>query len=200
MSQARVAKERRAGTRINCMLEVEYRVLSAIQHQALIPLYQDVPTRMRIASVPAASPKQPAPADAIAKDQLLILLLAELNQKLDSLLKLQRPEQPLRQSPLHTLPEKANCISLSELGMKMLSYTRVSPGDLFDLVLHLPTAPPTAIRILARVVRDVAPTAKFFDTPLVFTALHKEDREHLVRFVFQCQRQAQASSPRTPAS
>jgi len=200
MSQARVAKERRAGTRINCMLEVEYRVLSTIQHQALLPVYQDLPTRMRIASAPAASPKQPALAGAIAKDQLLVLLLVELHQKLDSLLKLQRPEQPPGQSPLHTLPEKANCVSLSELGMKMLSSTRASPGDLFDLVLHLPTAPPTAIRVLARVARDIAPAAKFFDTPLVFTALHKEDLEHLARFIFQCQRQAQASSPRTPAT
>jgi hypothetical protein len=197
MSQARVAKERRAGTRINCMLEVEYRALSTIQHQALLPVYQDLPTRMRIVSALAASPKQPAPADAITKDQLLILLLAELNQKMDSLLKLQRPEQPPGQSPLHTLPEKANCISLSELGMKLLSYTRASPGDLFDLMLHLPTAPPTAIRVLARVARDIAPAAKFFDTPLVFTALHKEDCEHLARFIFQCQRQAQASSSRT---
>ena len=200
MSEARVAKERRAGTRINCMLEVEYRVLSTIQHQALLPLYQGIPTKMRIASAPAASPKQPAPADALAKDQLLILLLAELNQKLDSLLKLQRPEQPPGQSPLHTMPEKANCISLSELGMKMFSYTRASPGDLVDLVLHLPTAPPTAIRVLARVVRDIAPAAKFFDTPIVFTAIHQEDREHIARFVFQCQRQAQASSPRAPAT
>jgi hypothetical protein len=200
MSEARVAKERRAGTRINCMLEVGYRALSTIQHQALLPVYQDLPTRMRIVSAPAASPRQPAPADAITKDQLVILLLAELNQKMDSLLKLQRPEQPPGQSPLHTLPEKANCISLSELGMKMLSYTRASPGDLFDLVLHLPAAPPTAIRVLARVARDIAPAAKFFDTPLVFTALHKEDLEHLARFIFQCQRQAQASSPRAPAT
>jgi hypothetical protein len=198
MNQARVAKERRASTRINCMLDVEYRVLSAIQQQALLPLYLGIPTRMRISSASTVSPKQPAPPDALTKEQLLILLLAELNQKLDSLLKLQRPEQTPGQPPLHLLPEKANCTNISELGMKMLSHARAGPGDLLDLVIHLATEPPVAIRVLARVMREITPAAKFFDVPIVFTALHQEDREHIARFVFQCQRQAQASSPRPP--
>jgi hypothetical protein len=135
---------------------------------------------------------------ALTNEQITVMLLAEVTLKLDLLMKLAQREQGPDKTAHRTLPEQATCDDFSDYGLRINGPRKATSGEFLDLLLRLPGDQPNDIRVLARVVREVTPTGKTFEIPIVYTAIHAQDRERLARYAFHCQREIQATLHNQP--
>jgi hypothetical protein len=130
----------------------------------------------------------------MGSEQAMLMLLAELNQKVDRILRLLSHEQTPDQAPHHVLPEKAVCAELGANGLRLIGYRRISPGDYLDLSIQFPEELSPGVRLLGQVVYEITfPSEERHQAGIVFTATHREDREQIARYVSLSQRRVQES-------
>lgn len=178
--------EKRSRGRIEDCLPIEYRVISEAEYGALESRYRLIPTKERGASPAMAAGDGPA-------DEMVVGLLRELNGKMDRILKLLDRETPQGSLPVQPVrAEQATCADISGSGLRMVS-RRFSAGELLDMLIPLPGFAPCGVGLLAKVVRDSSPAGPHHDTAVTFAAINEEDREQLITYVFQRQRQILAS-------
>jgi hypothetical protein len=120
-------------------------------------------------------------------DSVLMSMLINLDKKLDLIIDLldQKGERKKR------LKEKTKKISLSGGGIKILTDNEFKRGDILELRIDLPLIPPVAIPALGEVARSEKTGDKEggFKTAIKFKVIQEEDRDKIIHYVFQKQRE-----------
>jgi hypothetical protein len=110
--------------------------------------------------------------------------LCLLSEKLDAIIRM----LTLQQEGFHGLPETD--VVLSGSGMRFASDERFAPGDLLELKMILPLAPPAALYVYAHVVSGDAPDDAAGHTAVKFLDMDDAVRDKVIRFVFEREREA----------
>lgn len=120
---------------------------------------------------------------------LLVELLVGIDKKLDALLRLLK--QPALSEDEY---EETGEVEISGSGMCFATQVSYQTGSRLALTITLPTFPPRELLILGSVARAAhaqkAPTGdRLFATSVHFEEIHEDDRDLLVRYTFQRQRE-----------
>jgi c-di-GMP-binding flagellar brake protein YcgR len=170
-------RERRSYFRVRTRVSVRYRQASEQEAQTFL---SELASRREGPSLPI--------------DPILALRLDRLEQKLDLILATLRrdAEQPLGS-------EHQQTITLSGNGLEIVSDEPVEPGCEILVELRIPVSPPRVVRALARAVTSVSGANESKGKiALTFEAIDENDREAIIRHVFDVERLERAR--RTVAS
>lgn len=88
--------------------------------------------------------------------------------------------------------EAAECIDISGSGVRMLVAEELKPGSLLELTIEPPINPPIQIILLGKLSRVCQSKDKEndgFEASITFTAVNEDDRENLIKYIFQRQRE-----------
>ena len=132
--------------------------------------------------------------DEVDFDPVLVKILFYLDQKVDKVIfnqekilkKLDTAEEVQDKS------EAAECIDISGSGVHMLVTEELKPGSLLELTIEPPINPPIQIILLGKLSRICQSKEKEnndFDVSVTFTAINEDDRESLIKYIFQRQRE-----------
>jgi len=117
-------------------------------------------------------------------EQMLLGLLVNLNEKVDTILHLLG----------HADEEKASlclktpcCVNIGGAGMRFMTQDKMKEGDFLKVNILLPLFPSFIITALAEVKR-VKKVNDFYEIAVSFTDIHEEDREALIHYIFMRQR------------
>lgn len=186
--------ERREYVRVEASLPVRYKILKeeeydgagakrlkerrAVEEESCSALLDEIRLESETL-LPASLPDGMNPGMAKA--------LNEMNRKLNLVLKL------LVETRLPGIdPEELQDVNLSGGGLRMVLHEKLEVGQKLGMEIRLPLFPPSVLYTVARIAR-VRPMDEKSDPPLYETALHfidisEEDREKIIRYVFQRQR------------
>lgn len=110
--------------------------------------------------------------------------LERISEQLNLIMEVLRDRRVLRM--LRSTPA---VVEISGAGLRFRLAERVRPGQLLALSLLLPLGVPVLVRAIGRVVR-VEATPDGQEVAVEFTRIREEDRERLVRYVFELEREA----------
>ncbi|HHN65290.1 MAG TPA: PilZ domain-containing protein [Nitrospirae bacterium] len=168
-----IAEDRRAFFRIDDSLPVKARKadrISASRFLSLIPERGD----FRL------------PIDADSRDDALMALLQEVNQKLDYLIN----QLILKDEGIRI--DECKEVNLSATGMRFEIEEDVRIGDIVEVKMMLPSSPPVAIQTYGEVVR-VKKTERegkpLYEVGLKFTEMTEEVREEIIQYTLKRQRE-----------
>lgn len=179
--------EKRTSGRVEDCLPIEYRAITEAEYGVLEPQYRLIPTRERSASPTIA-------AGAGSADERVVGLLRDLDRKMDRVIELLTRDTAQGSSPVESVrTEQATCVDISGTGLRMVGGRRFSAGEFLDILISHPGSAPFSVGLLAKTVRDSVPAGSQYDTAVTFAAIDEEDREQLIAYVFQRQRQTLAS-------
>ncbi|MDA0999759.1 MAG: PilZ domain-containing protein [bacterium] len=152
------------------------------------PLYSSQPTNMRQEEgLPVPSSREAKLTSAGAPDSALLRILERIEDKLDRLLVGGGLAEDRSKGPAF---EIGSCIDLSASGVRFSTRWPLSKGWYVKVIITTPEAPPTTVVALARVVRvDKEEEDSTYDTACNFEAIHEEDRERLIAYIFKRQRE-----------
>lgn len=170
-------RERRSYFRVRTRIAVRHRPVSEEEAQAFL---SELASRREGPSLPI--------------DPVLALRLDRLEQKLDLVLAtLRRDVEP----PLGS--ENQQTVTLSGNGLEIVSDDDIEPGSEVLVELRIPASPPRIVRALARAVTGVGVAGESKGRlALAFEAIDENDREAIIRHVFDVERLERAR--RTVAS
>ncbi|MBI2370687.1 MAG: PilZ domain-containing protein [Deltaproteobacteria bacterium] len=183
-------RSERSFSRIDDFLQVEYRIIEPARREQALESFAGRSATPRapepaLFHTQAVAPQAP-PLSPTTDPQILQALMA-LDRKLDHLLALLQAD-----SRSGLTSGGLRQVNISGSGLRFLIEGTVGRGDLFDLRITLPTLPATVIEALGEVVQAVrrgeGPRGPH-EAGIRFVAIREEDRESLVRYVFQRQRQ-----------
>ncbi len=132
--------------------------------------------------------------DEVDFDPVLVKILFYLDQKIDKVISNQ--EKILKK--FDTVEEVQNvsvageCIDISGSGVHMLVTEKLNPGSLLELTIEPPINPSIQIILLGKLSRIRQSEDKEndgFDASVTFTAINEDDRENLIKYIFQRQRE-----------
>ena len=180
--------ERRLNTRVEDYFSVSYRVITREQYDALERVYGTTPSK----EWGAPDLRMPSPDPAAAYDPLMVVI-TDLVKKVDRILEILNHNRASENASGQSY-EKATCMALSGSGMRLRGTPRLKTGELLEVFVPLPTTSAATVRLLATVVRDSEPVGQFVDTAVSFSTINDEDREQIIAYVFQRERQILAAN------
>lgn len=120
--------------------------------------------------------------------EAILRALFELDKKLEMVLSFLDPDKKDQAGR-----ERPRDVVLSASGMKVALEERLKVGDLLELKITLPVFPPLITVMLAQVLRVQPKPAQagvnLYEIALVFVAINDQDREEIIRYTFQKQRE-----------
>lgn len=135
-------------------------------------------------------------------DPLLVKILFYLDKKIDKVIS--RQEEILKKFVSEDAPQEkfeyGECIDISGSGVNMLTAGKLDEDALLELTLEPPGNPPIQVVALgkpARVRPASAKEANGFEASVTFTAIHEDDRDDLIKYIFQRQREIISSRKRS---
>ncbi len=127
-------------------------------------------------------------------DPVLVKILFYLDQKIDKVLSNQ--EKILNKldtaEEMFDVSEAGECIDISGSGVHMFVTEELKPGSLLELTIEPPINPPIQIILLgklSRICQSKDRENKDFEVSVTFTAINEDDRETLIKYIFQRQRE-----------
>jgi len=181
---------RRKYVRVEDTFPIEYKRLEGENIEEAKERYQQAQGYRELKWGTAFDVLQRRPGDVKERELFDAILrsLFELDKKLEMVLGFLDPEkkdQAGRERPRHVV--------LSASGMKVALEERLEVGDLLELKITLPVFPPLITVLLAQVLRvEPKPTREgvnLYEIALVFVAINDQDREEIIRYTFQKQRE-----------
>ncbi len=138
-------------------------------------------------------------------DPVLVKILFHLDQKID--LVLARQDEILKKitSPDHEedIYDTGECIDISGSGINMLIPENQNKDILLELNIEPPIHPAIQIIALGKITR-VCPSRdkekSGYEISVTFTAINEDDREALIKYIFQRQRELISSRKRSDPS
>ncbi|MEM5787989.1 MAG: PilZ domain-containing protein [Syntrophobacteraceae bacterium] len=115
-------------------------------------------------------------------DPAIAECLRILNQKLDNIIRL------LAFQTTDYCSLKVQEVNISAGGLSIVSEKTVEPGDLVEIRMMLPTAPYVIFYIYGNVIKTEA-GGDGRRISMVFTQIDEDIREHIVKYVFERQRE-----------
>ena len=180
--------ERRLNMRVEDYFSVSYRVITREEYDTLERVYRTTPSK----EWGAPDLRMPSPDPAATHDPLMAAV-TDLVKKVDRILEILNHNRA-SESASGQAYEKATCIDLSGSGMRLRGTRRLTSGALLELFVPLPTASAATVRFLATVARDTESVGEFLDTAVSFSTINDEDREQIIAYVFQRERQILAAN------
>ncbi len=138
-------------------------------------------------------------------DPLLVKILFRLDQKIDIVLA--RQDEILKkitpQGHEEDIYETGECIDISGTGVSMLVSENLSEEALLELNIEPPIHPAIQIIALGKIMR-VCPSKdnekSGYEISVVFTAINEDDREALIKYIFQRQHELISFKKRSDTS
>jgi hypothetical protein len=140
--------------------------------------------------------------DEVDFDPVLVKILFYMDQKIDKVISNQ--EMILKKfdtvEEVQDVSAEGECIDISGSGVNMLVTEKLNPGSILELTIDPPTNPPIQIILLGKLSR-VCPSKdkenNGFEASVTFTAINEDDRDDLIKYIFQRQRELIASRKRS---
>jgi hypothetical protein len=132
--------------------------------------------------------------DEVDFDPVLVKILFYLDQKIDKIISNQ--DIILKnfdtEEEVQELSEAGECIDISGSGAHMLVTEELNPGTLLELKIEPPFN--TSIQIIllgeiSRISKSKDKENNGFEASITFTAINEDDRENLIKYIFQRQRE-----------
>ena len=132
--------------------------------------------------------------DEVDFDPVLVKILFYLDQKIDKIISNQ--DRILKnfdtEEEVQELSETGECIDISGSGAHMLVTEELNPGTLLELTIEPPFN--TSIQIIllgeiSRISKSKDKENNCFEASITFTAINEDDRENLIKYIFQRQRE-----------
>ncbi len=127
-------------------------------------------------------------------DPVLVKILFYLDQKIDKMIANQ--EKILKKfdttEEVHDESATGECIDISGSGVNMLVTEELNTGSLLELRIDPPINPKMQIILLGKLTRICQPRDKEdegFEVSVTFSAINEDDREDLIKYIFQRQRE-----------
>jgi hypothetical protein len=131
--------------------------------------------------------------DEVDFDPVLVKIMFYLDQKIDIILSNQEKIlKKLETDDVQDAPASGYCIDISATGISMFVTDKLNEGSLLELTLEPPNNPAVLIIALCKLMRICPSTDKGtngFEVSLTFTAINEDDREELIKYIFQRQRE-----------
>ena len=132
--------------------------------------------------------------DEVDFDPVLVKILFYLDRKIDVVLSNQ--EKILKKFDTgddeQDVAASGECIDISGSGVNLRVSEKIHEEDLLELTIEPPINPPIQIILLAKPTRICPSKDKEnndFEVSLTFTAINEDDREELIKYIFQRQRE-----------
>ena len=132
--------------------------------------------------------------DEVDFDPVLVKILFYLDQKIDKIISNQ--DRILKnfdtEEEEQELSEAGECIDISGSGAHMLVTEELNPGTLLELTIEPPFNTSIQIILLGEISRISKSNDKEnngFEASITFTAINEDDRENLIKYIFQRQRE-----------
>ncbi len=132
--------------------------------------------------------------DEVDFDPVLVKILFYLDQKIDKVISNQ--EKILKkfdtEDEEQDVSASGECIDISGSGVNLHVSEKIHEEDLLELTIEPPINPPIQIILLAKPTRICPSKDKEnngFDVSVTFTAINEDDREELIKYIFQRQRE-----------
>ena len=140
--------------------------------------------------------------DEVDFDPVLVKILFYMDQKIDKVISNQ--EKILKKfdtvEEVQEVSASGECIDISGSGVNMLVTEKLNPGSILELTIDPPTNPPIQIILLGKLSRVCQSKDKEnngFEASVTFTAISEDDREDLIKYIFQRQRELISSKKRS---
>ncbi len=199
----------RDAVRIHDSFSIKYNIITQKEYDSKESLYISRRTINRSAGkrkeAAALSFDWSAIEDEEDFDPLLVKILFRLDQKLDIVLA--RQDEILKkitsQDHEEDIYETGECIDISGTGVNMLVSENLSEETLLELNIEPPIHPAIQIIALGKVTR-VCPSRdkekSGCEISVVFSAINEDDREALIKYIFQRQQELISSRKRSDSS
>ena len=132
--------------------------------------------------------------DEVDFDPVLVKILFYLDQKIDKIISNQ--DRILKNfdtdEEVQELSDTGECIDISGSGAHMLVTEELNPGTLLELTIEPPFNTSIQIILLGEISRISKSNDKEnngFEASITFTAINEDDRENLIKYIFQRQRE-----------
>lgn len=118
-------------------------------------------------------------------DPVLVSMLVNLDKKLDLIINLLDEKGERKKS----LKEKTRKVNIGGAGLRFQTEREFKKGDFLELKIELPLVPPVSVPALGEVTRAERNERGYFTTAVKFNVINEEDRDRIIRYVFQKQRE-----------
>jgi len=177
----------RSHSRVPVSFPIRFLPVSKEEAERLHHLYPQRPSRERtdVASYAPATAQQATPGTMSAA---ILAHLERIERKLDQLLGASgvAPEKEEKEQTLET----GQCIDLSASGLLFSSRWAMGKGWFLKLIIDTPEPQPFSVVALGRVVRvDQEADSSLYVTACQFEAIHEEDREEIIAYIFKRHRE-----------
>lgn len=183
-------RERRKAVRVEDRLPFEYQVLSEQEYERELKAFPNSPSGVEQIELkyPFFSWHYYTPGESeevTVVEQTILDLLISLNNKIDSLIRLLRKEKDMEEEDL--CYKDPSYVNISGAGMRFLSPKLIKKGSFLKLHICIPLFPSFIIPALGKVVWTNK-KGEDYEIGVEFTAIHEDDRDALIHYIFIRQR------------
>ena len=200
------SEESRNSVRIPDSFTINYNIVTQKEYNKKSPLYISRRTANRSGAksseLEAFSFDWSHIEDEVDFDPVLVKILFYMDQKMDKIISNQ--EKILSRvdtvEEVQDVFETGECIDISGTGVHMLVTGKLSPDSLLELTIEPPINPPIKIVLLGKLSRACQSSDNEnndFEVSVTFTAINEDDRESLIKYIFQRQRELISSRKRS---
>ena len=190
--------ERRNSVRISDSFNINYNIVTQEEYNKKASIFISRRTASRSATrssdTEAFSFDWSHIEDEVDFDPVLVKILFYLDQKIDKIISNQ--DRILKnfdtEEEVQELSETGECIDISGSGTHMLVTEELNPGTLLELTIEPPFNTSIQIILLGEISRISKSNDKEnngFEASITFTAINEDDRENLIKYIFQRQRE-----------
>ena len=190
--------ERRNSVRISDSFNINYNIVTQKEYNKKASIFISRRTASRSATrssdTEAFSFDWSHIEDEVDFDPVLVKILFYLDQKIDKIISNQ--DRILKNfdtdEEVQELSEAGECIDISGSGAHMLVTEELNPGTLLELTIEPPFNTSIQIILLGEISRISKSNDKEnngFEASITFTAVNEDDRENLIKYIFQRQRE-----------
>lgn len=192
------SEESRNSVRITDSFTINYNIVTQKEYNKKASLYISRRTANRSGAksseVEAFSFDWSHIEDEVDFDPVLVKILFYLDQKIDRVISNQ--EKILNKldtaEEVQDVSETGECIDISGSGVHMLVTEKLKQDSLLELTIEPPINPPIQIILLgklSRICQSKEDGNNDFEASVTFTAINEDDRESLIKYIFQRQRE-----------
>ncbi len=186
----------RKAVRIQDTFTINYNIITQEEYDKKVPIYIGRRTINRTAIKQKTSTLSfdwSHIEDEVDFDPVLVKIMFYLDQKIDIILSNQEKIlKKLETDDVQDIPASGDCIDISATGISMFVTNKLNEDSLLELTIEPPNNPAVHIIALCKLMR-ISPSTdeetKGFEASLTFTAINEDDREELIKYIFQRQRE-----------
>lgn len=164
---------RRSYFRVDDMLPLSYRRL---------PL-GDCPAKSRLFTATSGKGTVFSDTDIGSIDPVLLRILREINDKLETILSRLDPEQ------VHVEKQDLHQVNISASGVRFIASEQLDVGDTVEVTLRLPLSPPVWLRACGKVVRTRPLSDRQSEIALHFLDMDEDALDAIVEYTLKRQRE-----------